>query len=208
MSQSLNFAEIKQQFSVLDGAHLLGLSLQEVGDSLRCRCPHCVTQADYQAILALPEGDQRQKKIAEADRSLSVKQLDNGQFAFRCFASAVSGSVLDLVCHVKQLNLREAGQWLLDQPDPADPAESNQAASKAFDPEKYASGLDSTPEALQTFGVSRDLLEKIGWMGVASKGVNRGKLVIPMRGEFGEFIDFIGVASVSLPKRWRCSSDG
>jgi len=64
-------------------------------------------------------------------------------------------------------------------------------------------GLDRSEEALRPFSIAPELCEKVGWMGVSNKGINRGKLVFPLRGEFGEFIDFIGVENVALPKKWR-----
>ena len=161
-----------------------------------------VTLEDCMRMLSLqltPENNQFRGRCPTcdgADRGLIVTPAKG----WYCQAAKIGGDVISLTAHVKQCGAKEAGAYLAS-------CLQSPVEKKEFDPEAYAANLDTSVEALARFGVSADLVDQVGWIGVAKKGVNRGKLVFPLRGEFGEFIDFIGVENVSLPRKWRADDE-
>ena len=172
----IDFALLKDSVSLEDGIRMLNLQMEQNNNQYRGECPVC------------EGGDQRTLVITPA----------KGWF---CNKAKTGGDVISLVAHVKQISVKESAQYLAGSLEPRE--SKPEEPSKQFDPEKYAQGLDCSEEALQPFGVTPELCEKVGWMGISSKGINKGKLVFPLRGEFGEFIDFIGVENVAVPKKWR-----
>lgn len=175
MSQQLNFAELKQRISIVQGAKLLGLTLTEDGQTLRCACPVC-------------EGD---------DRTLSFLEEPN---TFKCFKSGKYGSVLDLVCHVKQIGLREAGQWLNAVVDEMKNIEAEEQPDLLAPLEKLPQ-LDPNDDEVKGIGLKPEVAEKVG-VGVAKKGVLRGKIGVPLYMD-GEIVGFMGIpkgTEVWLPK--------
>lgn len=181
MSQ-LNFAEIKQRISIVQGAKFLGLTLKKDGATLRCACPVC-------------DGD---------ERTLSLLKENN---VFKCFKSKKYGSVLDLVCHVKGISLREAGQWLsekeneewLDEYSDACPEEDDSpVALKAL--EKLPK-LDAEHEAVTALGLNRSVALETG-VGFATTGLLRGCVGIPLYSS-GSIVGYVGLPKgtvVKLPK--------
>lgn len=180
MSHTINFAEIKQRISVVQGAKFLGLSLTNDGKSLRCKCPACETD-DPRSLSFLPDKN-----------------------TFRCFKSEVYGSVIDLVAHVKGLNPRQAATWLneresnewLDQyedsapePEPA-PQVLQTVALPAL--EKLPR-LNPKCDEVKDFGLDPSIAEAVG-VGFANTGFLRGMIGIPL------FIEGKVVGYVGLPK--------
>jgi len=192
-NQSLDFKAIKVRVSFQDALSFLGVdspSFNEEKQEYRLPCPAC---------------------NAGSDRAVSISIEKQ---SFICHAKNVekkpSGDVIALVAHFKDIGMYQSAK-LLDENflervshgagSGTEPTVKKE--SKGFDPEQYAQSLDNSAEALKPFGLSPELVENIGWMGVCKKGINAGKLVFPLRGEFGEFIDFIGVDSATVPKKWR-----
>ena len=76
--------------------------------------------------------------------------------------------------------------------------------SNGFDPVRYARSLHQRQEDVSEFGILAELCEEAGGMGLATKGINRGKLAVPLRREDGSLITYIGVSGdVAVPKQWR-----
>ena len=95
--------------------------------------------------------------------------------------------------------------YMLDQgQDKPKATESSKSKAKTgFDSEKYIKSLKREQEDVSRFGISAELCEATG-IGLCTKGINRGKLAIPVRLEDGTLIGFIGVSGdVSAPKKWR-----
>ena len=87
--------------------------------------------------------------------------------------------------------------------EPKAKEEPKPKATRGFDSEKYIKSLKREQEDVSRFGVSAELCEATG-MGLCTKGINRGKLAIPVRLEDGTLIGFVGVSGdVSAPKKWR-----
>lgn len=181
MSHSINFAEIKQRISIVQGAKFLGLSLTEDGKSLRCACSAC-------------DGD---------PRSLSLLEETN---TFKCFKANVYGSVIDLVGHVKGLSLRESAQWLveqensewLDEVSDLDPEDEEPVAVKAL--EKLPK-LSADCEAINDMGLNPAIAKQAG-IGFASKGLLKGCIGLPIYVD-GNIVGYVGVPKgvwVKLPK--------
>ena len=183
---SLDFKAIKSRVSMLDAlTFLLGdFKKPDDVDDMRLPCPAC---------------------SFSNNRALAISFKED---SFCCHANDVekkpSGDVIALVAHWKGISMYKSATILNDAfPEKQSSVRDAPKSNGNFDPFNYAENLDSSKEALEPFGVSSDLAENIGWMGVSKKGINKGKLVFPLRGEFGEFVAFVGVDAVKLPKEWR-----
>lgn len=183
MSQ-LNFAEIKQRISIVQGAKFLGLTLKKDGATLRCACPVC-------------DGD---------ERTLSLLEENN---VFKCFQSQFYGSVLDLVCHVKGIGLREAGKWLNEQEskewtDEFSGDDEEVGEKPLLKPLAKLPKLDPNHDAVKALGFKPGLALELG-VGFASAGLLRGYIGIPLYLD-GEVVGYIGLpkdATIKLPKNIR-----
>ncbi len=180
MSLQLSFAEIKQRISIVKGAKLLGLSLREDGNSFRCACPFC-------------NGD---------DRSLSLLEEAN---SFKCFKSGKYGSIIDLVMHVKDVGIREASQWLVDNEHKEWLDEYEKAPHTPSDhslkPLENRPKLNANADEVKELGLDTDLAERMG-IGFASKGLLKGTVGVPLYID-GAVIGYLGIPKgtwVKLPK--------
>lgn len=181
----IDFNFVKEVASIEEVAiTYLNLKAEKSNGQYRCACPGCAEDNPRAMVITPSKG------------------------LFYCFNSQKGGDVIALVAHVKDLSMKEAAQYILDfqggyeQQSSIEEAKKETATvSKGFDPAKYAEDLDA--ESVSEVGVSPELCKEVGWMGIAPKGINKGKLTIPLRAEDGSFIDFIGVEGVSVPKRWR-----
>lgn len=181
MSHAINFAEIKQRISIVQGAKFLGLSLTEDGKTLRTACPVC-------------NGD---------NRSLSLLEEAN---AFKCFKANVYGSVIDLVAHVKGLSLRESAQWLIEQEngewlDKVDDLDPEEEEPVDLLPLTKLPKLNAKCAEVNDMGLDASIAEKAG-VGFASNGLMKGHIAIPLWVD-GAIIGFLGVPKgvwVKLPK--------
>lgn len=185
MSQQLNFAELKQRISVVQGAKYLGLTLSEDGQTLRSPCPVC-------------NGD---------NRTLSLLEESN---TFKCFKSNVYGSVLDLVCHVKEIGLKEAGKWLNEQESGewVDDYTASELPDNPLPALEKLPKLDSQHEAVSGIGISPKVAEMAG-IGFSNKGLMRGHVAVPVYIQ-GEIVGYLGVPRgiwLKVPANLLCASD-
>jgi hypothetical protein len=186
MSHTINFAEIKQRISVVQGAKFLGLSLTNDGKTLRCKCPVCET---------------------DDPRSLSLLPDKN---TFRCFKSEVYGSVIDLVAHVKGINPRQAAKWLDDQEsnewldeynDNAPEPEPQALQTVALPALEKLPRLNAKCDEVKDFGLDPSIAEAAG-VGYANTGLMKGHIAIPLWIN-GAVVGFVGVPKgvwVKLPR--------
>lgn len=230
MSRTYDFAAIKQQISITEGAMYLGLKFTESGDSLRCKCPVCEDAGN---------------------RSLSILPEKN---YFRCFHADKGGSVIDLVSHIQGVDVRQAAKWLLEAKEASkeevpdeEPLEEEPKLKIATTPRSqeeilahinqlYAnlsteldSVLDtlrkgtqtmhnlpapgdlpvlgqlptliSEHEAIQEMGLSPEMAYRLG-IGYSPRGIMRGLIAFPLI-QKGYVVGYIGIppgTGVRLPK--------
>ena len=107
------------------------------------------------------------------------------QGVFYCFHAKTGGSVIDLVAHVKDMSTQEAVEYLQEEKPP-----------NGFDYVKYRESLAPAP------GVPEDVSKALG-IGVAQKGVHRGRIAFPLFDENGKFLVYASASDIRLPKQWR-----
>ena len=183
----IDFQALKASTNIEEVARgFLQLKLSEDGDSLRAPCPHCKSD-NARALIITP-----------------AKGL------FYCFTAKKGGDLISLVSHCHGTGARQSAEalakvYLNDEVQEARKAEEEPKpkATRGFDSDKYIKSLKREQEDVSRFGVSAELCEATG-MCLCTKGINRGKLAIPVRLEDGTLIGFVGVSGdVSAPKKWR-----
>lgn len=177
------------------------LKLKLVGDEdgvLRTHCPKCQ-----------PEPDEDERGVL----TIQPTKADSTRRYFTCHNSKNAwGDSISLVAHCHNISVQQAGDDLAkvylhfeekaSKPNP-EPKPYTQAKQNGFDPLKYINTLNRDKEDVSEFGITAELCEESG-MGLCTKGINRGKLTIPLRRDDGSIIGFIGVSGdVSAPKKWR-----
>ena len=194
------FDKIREAAHINDVARKY-LRLKLEGDDngvLRCHCPRCQPNREGRGVL-----------------TIKSTQTDPKRRYFSCHKSEDWGDCISLVAHCHNISLHEAGEqlakWCLDEDfeisqsdSEPEPRAENPKASKGFDPVKYARHLHQEQEDVSEFGILAELCEEVGGMGRSPKGMNRGKLAIPLRKEDGTLVAYMGVdGDVIVPKEWR-----
>ena len=178
LKEVVNIKEVEKGF--------LQLKLTEDGEALRAKCPSCDTDDPRSLVITPSKG------------------------LFYCFKSKRGGDLISLVSHCHGTSPRESGEALamvyMDeewQGKKESPHPKPETQSKGFDPLKYVESLKNEQDDVSEFGLTAELCEEVG-MGLCTKGINRGKLAIPLRLADGTLIGFIGVSGdVTAPKKWR-----
>jgi DNA primase len=186
----IDFKSLKESVGIEEVARgFLHLNITEdEEDTLRAVCPSCES-SDPRAIIITPS-----------------KGL------FYCFKAKKGGDLITLVSHCHGISPRDSGEELAKvymgnswKEEPK--AELKPNAPKetgGFNPLKYIKTLRTEQEDVSEFGIIAELCEEVVGMGLCTKGINRGKLAIPLRKEDGTIVAFIGVSGdVSAPKKWR-----
>lgn len=183
----IDFQALKGSTNIVDVATgYLRLEVTQDRDALRAPCPSC-------------KGDNPRALIITPAKGL-----------FYCFNARRGGDLISLVSHCHGTTDRESAEalakvYMNDQihDEPKAKEEPKPKETRGFDSEKYIKSLKREQEDVSRFGISAELCEATG-MGLCAKGINRGKLAIPVRLEDGTLIGFIGVSGdVSAPKKWR-----
>jgi DNA primase len=183
----IDFQALKASTNIDEVARgFLQLKVSEDGDSLRAPCPHC-------------ESDNARALIITPAKGL-----------FYCFTAEKGGDLISLVSHCHSTGVRQSAEalakvYMSDHVQESPKAEdgTEPKATEGFDSDKYIRSLKREQEDVSRFGISAELCEATG-IGLCTKGINRGKLAIPVRLEDGTLIGFIGVSGeVSAPKKWK-----
>lgn len=166
---------MKQRVSFGDAVSLLALTVKQNGNQWRGACPAC-------------------KK--GGDRALVITE----QKGFFCFGSHKGGDVIALVAHVKEINVKEAANFLAKNVGTG--ADSSRTvpevveSGKVLEPLGY---LEHDHDAVVAIGVDPALAKRMG-IGYAPKGLMRGTVAWPIRDETGKLLGYIGTESdVRLP---------
>jgi DNA primase len=172
----LDFAAIKEEVSIEEAVHRLGLDLKKTKNQFRGECPTC------------KEG---------GERALCVTPSKN---AFYCFGGKKGGDVIELVAHIKECGAKEAAQFLVGPvPKEKKPTKSPPSEGKGFTKLDY---IQSDHEAVEAVGFNPEDAERIG-CGYAPRGVLRGHVAVPIRMDDGKLIGYLGVTEALLPPKWQ-----
>jgi DNA primase len=180
-----DFNLIKQQVSIAQVLDMLDIKgLTPHGDTLRGSCPCC------------KEGN---------NRSFVVTPARN---IFYCFSERKGGSVIDLVARFRRIPESQAGQQIAahfglngatqgagkaadNAPGAADGTQQRKPAG--FDPLEYQKSLDPAHAALADCGVPWQTIRDFDG-GYCAKGLNRGRLTLPVHDATGTILAFMGIA--------------
>ena len=180
-----DFAQIKAAVSITQVLDMLAITgLTPNGDTLRGYCPCC------------KEGNSRAFVVTPA-RNI-----------FYCFSERRGGSVIDLVARFKRIPEADAGRQIAAHfglngtSNGAGKAADNASATQggpqerkpaAFDPREYQRSLDPAHAALKDFGIPEATIRDFDG-GYCAKGLNRGRLALPVHDEKGSILGFMGLA--------------
>lgn len=169
MSYKLDFSAIKRDITIEHAMVYLSLKSHKDVNGWRASCPVCES---------------------EDDLSLNIERN-----VFTCHTSGESGSVIDLVAHIKGIGIKDAAKFLLDNFTKKKPKEPEPQAelSTGFQPLK---GLSFDHEKVQELGISAKDAERLG-IGYCSKGYYRNMVVAPIRLPDGHLVAY---AAISLDK--------
>lgn len=177
MASFVDFAAIKAAVSFADAASKLGLELKPSGNQLRGACP-C-------------SGDDRSLVITEGK-------------GYYCFSEKKGGDVIGLAAHVLGVSVKDAAMFLGDgkvatsNPTVTVPTpQPEKPLTRGFDRAKYQDGLDRNHELLKD--IPQDFIERAD-IGVSSRGALKGIVLPTYDKTTGEFICYVKVEGIELPK--------
>lgn len=176
VSTFVDFAQVKEQHPIDKVAELLGLKLKKNG-------------AQYRGPSWTGEGDERAVVITPS------------KGVFFNFAIQEGGDCIKLVSLVKGIPAKDAAAWILgnisndDRPEKSKKTEQ----TEGFKPLEY---LSFDHDAVIALGFDASDAEKIG-IGYASRGIFRGRVVVPVRLSDGKLIGYIAIQDCELPSSWR-----
>lgn len=168
-----DFADIKRRFSIEKTAQLLGLVLKPASGGFRGPCPACKSGGE---------------------RALAITPSRAG---FYCFASKEHGDCIQLVAHIKGIEIKAAADWLdgTNREPKTGPVRRDGGTVSGFAELDY---LEGDHPAVAAIGFAPEVIERLR-LGYAPKGVLRGTVAIPLRDETGELLGYIGVEDCKLP---------
>jgi hypothetical protein len=127
---------------------------------------------------------------------------------FYCFSERKGGSIIDLVARFRQITEAQAGQQIAQRfglngavrgatksTDNALPQQEPEIRRKAvgFDPIEYQRSLDPSHASLKDCGVPEQTIRDLDG-GYCAKGLNRGRLALPVHDAEGGILGFMGLA--------------
>jgi DNA primase len=169
----MDFRDLRDRFTIEQVAKDLGLTPKPEGRQFRASCPKCKPD-DPRAIVITPSTGGRPD-------------------LFYCFTSAEGGDVLNFVAHIRSLTIKQAAQFLSQEPESAPQLAHGMEA---------LSHLDYEHSKVQDLGFTPEVAKKLG-IGFAKKGVMRNYVAVPIRFPDGTLIGYIGVTDAKVPKGWR-----
>jgi hypothetical protein len=180
-----DFAQIKASVTIAQVLDMLAITgLTPNGDTLRGYCPCC------------KEGNNRAFVVTPA-RNI-----------YYCFSERKGGSVIDLVARFKRIPEAEAGRQIAAHfglngatngsgkaadSAPAAADGTQERKSTGFDPREYMKTLDPSHAALKDFGIPEQTIRDFDG-GYCAKGLNRGRLALPVHNAEGTILGFMGLA--------------
>lgn len=190
----LDFNALKSQVTILQVVDMLGLRLSGK-----------TTEHGLQMVGPCP--------ISQLPNATAFKVTPERN-AFICFCAECrkqpksGGDVIELVARMRRVGHKEAAQLIVShfklngdsgagKPQDNAPAPSKATEqgrkSQGFDPREYMRGLDAAHPALKDCGVPEQTIRDFDG-GYCSKGLNRGRLTLPVHDEKGEILAFMGLA--------------
>jgi CHC2-type zinc finger protein len=176
----VDFQHVKATISIVQVLDMLGIKhLKPHGQALRGICPICQI------------GNDRTFVVTPAKSS------------FFCFSEKTGGDIIELVARVNRIPQKEAAQRIAQhfRQTRTDAALPSLGATKpppdahptGFDPKAYQASLDPAHAALKDCGVQEQTIRDFDG-GYCTRGLNRGRLVLPIHDGGGTILAFMGLA--------------
>lgn len=174
----VDFQELRQKVPIEKVAEWLGINL---GPKLRGACPLC-----------------------EDPRSFTITPAKG---MWGCFKCGKKGTILDLVMHMRQVKLPEAGRLIEEQFLGTSTTRRDSTVPPRTEGElRPLDYLDAEHPAVDAVGFATDFAAKHG-IGFSTKGIMRGTVAIPFRDEAGRLLGYIGITEeATLPKDFKEST--
>ena len=181
MANYVNFQEIKAKVTMEQVLQLLGVAhLRPHGAGLRGQCPVC------------KEGGDRVFVVTPAKNS------------FYCFSEKKGGDIIELAARFYRIPHKDAAQRIARQfglangtADPEAAPETVRAQDESrpsgFDAKAYQASLDPAHAALKSSGIPEQTIRDFEG-GYCSRGLHRGRLVLPVCDAAGTVLAFMGLA--------------
>ena len=180
MANYVDFQHLKATISIEQVLDMLGIKhLKPHGQALRGVCPIC--------------------QIGN-DRTFVVTPAKN---SFFCFSEKTGGDIIELVARFHRIPQKEGAQRIAQhfgQGGAATATPPNEATkppldthASGFDPKAYLASLDPTHAALKDCGVQEQTIRDFDG-GYCTRGLNRGRLVLPIHDGGGTVLAFMGLA--------------
>lgn len=185
MPAFIDFQAVKEAVSFTDAISLLGLKLKHAGNQWRGPCPACRSAGERALVVTEGRG-------------------------YYCWGVKKGGDVIALASHVLDMPAKAAAQELAER---AGIAERNSTGtstgtSSSRDSSRERGGerddrslqplsyLEHDHDAVHAVGLDPEFCKRHG-IGYAPKGVVRGSVAIPFRGEDGTLLGYIGVQELT-----------
>lgn len=181
MAYQVDFAELKQRFTIEQVAEKLGLTLKRSGQTLRGECPVCKDSGHRDLAVTPGKG-------------------------FFCWRAKQGGDLIALVAHVRECDVKDAARWLdagtssrgTSVPSKKEPVPGTEGerGMKALD---Y---LEAAHPAVEALGFAPEIAAALG-IGYAGRGTMKGNVLIPVRLEDGTLAGYVGVSDIeTIPETW------
>lgn len=211
MGRFVDFAELKKRVCIEQVARMLGLKTKQEGDRLRAPCPAC-QKGDDRTLVITPTkevfychamgmgGDLirlaahvREESLPDAAGWIQ-DQLGNPTSTVSSNTSTVTSSNVPAAQPLTSKHDFDPSETWVEPPKGWRPPEKK---SHHFDRAKYQAGLDRTHELLKD--IPQDFIERAD-IGVSNRGALRGIVLPAYDKDTGEFLCYVKVEGIELPK--------
>jgi DNA primase len=176
----VDFQKIKETVTIVQVLDMLGIKhLKPHGQALRGVCPIC--------------------QIGN-DRTFVVTPAKN---SFFCFSEKMGGDIIELAARFYRIPQKEGAQRIAQHfgqtgttavtPPNSATKPPPDAHASGFDPKVYQASLDPAHAALKDCGAQEQTIRDFDG-GYCTRGLNRGRLVLPIHDGAGTILAFMGLA--------------
>jgi DNA primase len=177
----VDFQELKAKVTIVQVLDMLGIKhLKPHGEIMRGQCPVCQVGGD---------------------RGFVVTSAKN---SFYCFSEKKGGDIIELAARVLRIQHKEAAQRIAAhfeiggmtkaaEPKTETAPTAPEPRASGFDPKAYQASLEPAHPALKAYGIPEQTIRDFDG-GYCSRGLNRGRLVLPIHDEAGTILAFMGLA--------------
>jgi CHC2 zinc finger len=168
----VDFQDLKARVSIEQIVQMLGLTMKKNGQQLRGPCTAC---------------------RSGGDRALAV----NTGNKYFCFSEKKGGDQISLAAHILGVDVKQAAERIADH-FKVETQHRSSTNSTPQAPRQKTEGcpeldyLDPIDDAVEAVGLPPAVADLIG-AGFASKGTQRGRVLVPLRTKEGDLLGYMGI---------------